>query len=95
MSESAPENGAPKPFRSLPMVLSYRLSTIAPLVTNEQLEEWTRVLREKLGEQFPAALTHAGGIFGGETVTFLNPQGPISIPEDQCDSDYDPSSHAP
>jgi hypothetical protein len=94
MSESAPDNGAPKPFRSLPMVLTYRLSTIAPLVTNEQLEEWTRVLREKLGEQFPAALTNAGFDFGGETVTFLTSTGPISIPEDQCDSDYDPSSHA-
>lgn len=95
MSESAPENGVTKSFSSLPMVVSYKLSTIAPLVPNEQLEEWTRVLREKLGQQLPAALTHAGGLFGGETVTFLNPQGPISIPEDQCDSDYDPSSHAP
>jgi hypothetical protein len=93
MSESAPEKGAPKPFSSLPMVITYRLSTIAPLVPNEQLQEWTRVLREKLGRQFPAALTEAGFDFGGETVTFLNPQGPIHIPEDCADSDYDPTSH--
>jgi hypothetical protein len=72
--------------KPLPVMFNYRLSTLASLVSSEQLAEFESTLRASLGDKMDKEYGYVGGTI---SYTDLDGDGFVTIGSDEAtDSDY-------